>query len=249
MIVTPIHIDTVQAHTISLTDLLDSALSHIDEGSILAITSKVVSLCEGRVASLESTTREALIAAESSYYVPAELSKYGHHFTITNNTLIASAGIDVSNAGGGYYVLWPADPQKTANEIRAHVRERFGLKDFGVIITDSTSQPFRLGTTGICLASSGFKSINSYIGKPDLFGQPLHVNRANMAGGLAAAAVVMMGEGSEGTPLCLLRDLQLVDFQDTDPTPEELAAQRTTLETDLFEPFLRTVPWQRGEKS
>jgi len=247
MVVTPIHVATVQANTIAVLDLLDNALPRLHEGSILVVTSKVVSLCEGRVVPIEATTREALIAQESSQYLSAEVSAYGHHFTITHDTLIASAGIDVSNAGG-YFVLWPADPQKTANEIRAHLRARFGIKDFGVIITDSTSQPMRLGTVGIALASSGFKAINSYIGKPDLFGQPFHANRANIAGGLAAAAVVMMGEGSEGTPLCLLSDLQLVEFQDADPTSDELAALRTTIDTDLFAPFLSGVTWQAGKQ-
>ena len=54
--------------------------------------------------------KEDLVITESKLYLPATLSKYGHHFTITNNTLIPTAGIDESN-GEGYYILWPRDAQ------------------------------------------------------------------------------------------------------------------------------------------
>jgi F420-0:gamma-glutamyl ligase len=247
MTVTPIRTEIVQARSTSLFELIDRYVPAIPNGSILAITSKVVSLCEGQVVPIDGTDRGALITRESNYYIPADTSKFGHHFTITQDTLIGSAGIDTSNAGG-YFVLWPKDSQKTANEVRAYVRHKYDIQDFGVIITDSTSQPMRLGTIGIALASSGFRPINSYIDTPDLFNRPFHANRANIAGGFAAAAVATMGEGRESTPLCLLSDLTLVGFQNADPTPEELAAQRSSLETDLFEPFFRHADWRQGEK-
>lgn len=142
MIVRTIKTAKITAGMLSLTELLDQSLTDLEERSVVAITSKIVSLCEGSVVPMEGTDREALIVQESNQYLPATLSKYGHHFTLTNNTLIPSAGIDGSN-GGDDYVLWPKDAQKTANEIRAYLRDRFDLQHVGVVITDSTCHPLR----------------------------------------------------------------------------------------------------------
>jgi F420-0:gamma-glutamyl ligase len=248
MIITALKTDKVTSGSIHLLGLLGVAVHELKEGDILAVTSKIVSLCESNTVPIENIDREALIAQQSDLYLSKDLSKYGHHFTITDHTLIASAGIDVSN-GDGQYVLWPQDAQATANQIRTYLRERFELKDVGVIITDSTSQPMRRGTTGIALAHSGFKSVNDYIGQEDLFGRVIDHSQANVAGGLAAAATLAMGEGSEQTPLCVLSDLPFVQFQDEDPTPEELEIHHMAISNDLFAPFLEPLPWQTGERS
>jgi len=140
-----------------------------------------------------STDKDALIRQESEYYLPRKLNKYGVMLTIKRNILAPSAGIDESNAEG-HYILWPKDPQKTANEIRAYLRKKYRLKKLGIIITDSRTLPLRWGTIGVCLAYSGFKSLNNYIGKKDLFGRKLNVTQSNVADSLAVAAVLAMGE-------------------------------------------------------
>lgn len=248
MIVRTIKTDKITAGMLSLTELLDRSVDQLEEGSVLAITSKIVSLCEGAVVPMEGTDREALIVQESERYLPATLSKYGHHFTITDNTLIPAAGIDNSN-GGDDYVLWPKDPQKTANEIRVYLRERFGLQNVGVVITDSTCHPLRRGTMGITLAHSGFKALNNYVGKPDLFGRPFAVSQADVAGGISAAAVLQMGEGTEQTPIAVVSDVPFVTFQDRDPNAHELQETIIPVEEDLFAPFLLAVDWKKGGKS
>jgi putative folate metabolism gamma-glutamate ligase len=245
MKVTPIKTSIVQPKSLPLTELLDRYVTEFNEKDILVITSKIVSLCEGNVVPANEDAKEALALAESEYYLPAEHSKYGHHFTITQGTLISMAGIDASNTGD-YYALWPKNPQKTANEIRAYLRERFTLKHVGVLITDSTSQPLRRGTAGICLAHSGFLALNDYIGRDDLFHHPLKMTQSNISSGLASAAVVCMGEGAEQTPLAVISDVDFVSFQERDPTAEELRGVYMSLEDDLFAPFLMAVPWQKG---
>lgn len=87
-----------------LTNLLDEVVASLAEGSVVAVTSKIVSICEGRVVPFVQGNREELIVSEAQHYLPKTLSKYGHHFSIAQNTLIASAGIDESN-GGEYYIL------------------------------------------------------------------------------------------------------------------------------------------------
>jgi len=187
-----------------------------------------------------------LVAREADYYLPENLSKYGFSFTIIHNTLVPAAGVDLSN-GNGNYVLWPLDPQKTVNEVRQYLRKRFGLNKVGVILTDSTARPLHFGTEGVAIRYSGFASSNNYIGTPDLFGRKLEVSISNVVDGLASAAVVVMGEGTEQTPFAVISDLPFVDFQDQDPTDKELKQfYLEHMEDDLFEPFLRQMGWQEG---
>ena len=217
MKVTAIKTRRVEAGSGTIFDLLDEYLQDLSEGSVVAITSKVVAICEGRVVPIGSVEKEDLVKKESDQYLAPSLSKFGMSFTITHNTLIPVAGIDESN-GNGNYVLWPADPQKSANEIRAYLAKRFDLKKVGVVITDSTARPLHYGTEGVAIGYSGLAPSNSYIGKPDLYGRPLKISISNVLDALAAAAVLVMGEGSEQTPLAVVEDLPFINFQDHEPT-------------------------------
>jgi putative folate metabolism gamma-glutamate ligase len=236
----------ISPNELSLKDLLDESIESLEENSVVVITSKVVALCEGSVEPIEGIDRESLIIRESDLYLPKENSKYGHHFSIKYNTLIASAGIDESN-GDGYYVLWPRSPWDTANNIRQYLKDKFDVKNIGIIISDSTSQILRQGTIGISIAHSGFAPLHSYINEPDLFGRTIQHIRANIANGLAAAGVVAMGEGAEQTPIAVLTDIPFVEFEDSEPTVEEITELNIALEDDLFAPFLQAVEWKKGK--
>ena len=246
MTINPIKTCRVEAASASLIELLDKYLTDFGEQDILVITSKIVSLCENNVVPASSSIDD-LVKLESSKYLPADYSAYNYHFTITNNTLISAAGIDASNAGD-HYILWPKDSQQTANDMRAYLIKRFGIKQAGVVITDSTCTPFRLGTVGIALAHSGFQALHDYIGQPDLFGRPFLVSRASISGGLAASATLVMGEGAEQTPLAVVTGATFVTFQDRNPTTEEIAKLTIDPKEDLFAPFLDSVDWQDGDK-
>lgn len=238
----------IVTNTESIFEVLANALPIIEEGSIIAVTSKIISICEGSVIATEEISKEDLVVKESNLYLPASLSKYGHHFTITNNTLIPVAGVDQSN-GEGYYILWPKNAQKAANDICQYLRDKHGLDKLGIVITDSTCQPLRRGTTGIALAHSGFLALRNYVGTPDIFGRPFGVTQANISGGVAAAAVFAMGEGAEQTPLCVLTDLPAIEFRHNNPGPEELAEIVVGLDEDLFAPFLTAVEWSQGKRT
>ncbi len=247
MIVRAVKTELIRPGSGSIFKILDRSLPALEERSVVVVTSKIVALAEGRAEPIAGTDKEELIKREADLYLPSHLSKYGYHFTITRHTLISVAGIDESNSGGDYYVLWPADPQRSANEIRAHLRQKFDLKELGVIISDSTCLPLRWGTFGLPIAYSGFRATNNYIGRPDLFDRKFKVSRAGIALGLAAAAVVVMGEGTEQTPLAIITDIPFVNFQDPDPTTEELEEfYISNWHEDLFEPFLSQADWQTG---
>lgn len=236
----------VSAKDGTLFQLLDESIEQLSENSVLAITSKIVALCEGAVVPVSDVSdKQQLVRQQSQYYLENAEGIYGINFTVAQDTLIPNSGIDESNVGD-VYALWPSNPQQTANQVREYLAKRFNLKNVGVIITDSTCRPMRRGVSGIYLAYSGFLPLKNYVGQPDLFGRDFKVSQADIAGGLAATAVMVMGEGSESTPIALLEDLSFVQFVSRNPNAEELASTRITLEEDLFYPFLSKAKWLPG---
>lgn len=228
-----------------LEQVIEEALATIKERSVLAVTSKIVSICQGRVIKIGDEAKATLVRREAEYYIPPEESRYGITLTIKDGILIPTAGIDESNAEGNY-ILWPENTQEAANDIRSFLKRRFALHEVGVVITDSKTTPLRRGTTGIAMAHSGFKALNNYIGKKDIFGRKLHVTQANIMDGLAASAVLAMGEGAEMTPLALIEEASFIDFQDAGPTATQLASLDIPIEEDLYEPLLNSERWQIG---
>lgn len=231
----------------SIEEVIDQALTSLTEGSVVAVASKIVSLCQGRVARLE-VDKDKLVQDEAEQYLDASRNKYHFALTIKHNILIPNAGIDQSNADG-HYVLWPEDPQGSANLIRSFIQQRFKVTKVGVIITDSTTSPLQWGVTGIAIAHSGFAALNDRRGTNDLFGRKLEVTQSNVSQALAAAAVVVMGESTEQTPLAIITDLPFVEFQDRDPTEQELQHLHIRLEDDLYYPLLQSAPWQKTTSS
>lgn len=226
---------------------LDTYLTSFSEKSVLAVTSKIVSIMEGSIVKVDGADKDALVEAESEYYTLASENKYNFSLTVRNNSLVPTAGIDESN-GNGYYILWPKDPQKSANTIREYLVKRFGVTDAGVIITDSKTTPLRWGVTGTAVSHSGFAPLTDLIGKPDIFGRDLHVTKVNIMDGLAASAVLVMGESDEQTPLAVITDVPFVHFQERNPTAEEIDSLHIAMDEDLYSSLLKNVDWKKGKK-
>lgn len=240
-----IQTDRVTKDTGDIGTLLDKSMHTLEEKSVLVVTSKVVSICEGRIVKIGSVNKDTLIQNEAEYYLPHTKSKYDVTLTINHNLLVPTAGIDESN-GDGYYILWPKNPQASANRIRGYVVKRFGLSNIGIIITDSRSSPLRWGTTGVALSHSGFLALNNYIGEPDIFGRKLTMTQSNIADGLAMGAVTVMGEGKEQTPLAVITDVPFVQFQKRNPTTQEIKNLRIDIADDVYAPLLSMVDWKKG---
>lgn len=244
-------ITALKTHKITVDDrdlikILDKYLpKKIEDKSILAITSKIVSICEGRLVKMEYVDKDELIEQEAQFFLPRPKNPYNVSFTITRGILAASAGIDESNANG-YYILWPRNPQKTANAVREYLKKRFKIKRVGVIITDSKTTPMRWGVTAIALAYSGFKSLKDYIGEEDLFGRKFQFEKLSIIDSLATSASVTMGEGSEQTPLAIISEVPFVEFQDRNPTKKELKEIEITVDLDIYGPFLKSARWKKG---
>lgn len=240
-------IEAIHTHLIqvseSLFDVLDAYLPPLEEKSVVSITSKIVSLAEGRVRD-KTIEKQQLIQKESDFYLK-EKNRHGVLLTIKNNLLIPSAGIDESNANGTY-ILYPEDSFLSAANIWDFLRKRDGIKDLGVIITDSHTTPMRWGVTGIAIAWCGIRPLNDFIGAPDCYGHQLRFTKVNVVDALAVTAVFAMGEANEQTPLALLTELDRVTFLSSPPTKEEVASLQIPMEQDLYGPLLTNGTWIKG---
>lgn len=247
MKITAIRTRKVKASSCSIFELLEESLPSIPEGSVVAITSKVASLCEGNVVPIESGVKDDIIEQEADYFLPKSGNKYDVYLTIKHNLLVPSSGVDESNTDG-YYVKWPQDPQETVNKCWELLRDMFQIRNLGVILTDSTCSPLRWGVSGKCIAYCGFKGVNSKVGEADLFGRKLEMTRVNVADALAAAAVLCMGESDEQTPIAVIADLPFVEYVQAPPTLDEIKDLQIDAEDDLFGQLLMAVNWQSVKK-
>lgn len=217
----------------------------LKEKSIFVITSKIVSIWQGRCLKIEEVAnKDDLIKKEAEFYLErSEVPNEYVMLTMKENLLIPTAGIDESNAKG-HFILWPKKPYKTAKEIYYFLKENYHLKDLGVIISDSHCTPLRWGTTGIAIGYFGFYPLKDYRGTKDIFGREMKITQANQADGLAAASVLAMGEGREMTPIAIIEDVDFVEFKEFNPeNPNPLEIER---HDDIYAPLINKVKWKKG---
>lgn len=193
----------------NLFNFITQYFKKIPEKSIIVVTSKIVALSEKRTAIIKNDkTKEKLIRKESEFSL---LTKYVW-LTIKDGIVMASAGIDESNANGKL-ILLPKNSFKTAHLLRKKLQQKYKVKKLGILITDSRIIPLRSGVAGIALGYAGFCGIKSYIGTPDIFGRKFQFSRTDIADSLATGAVLVMGEGNEQQPLAIIKKAP-IEFRD-----------------------------------
>ena len=228
---------------------LEKNLKNLPEKSIVVITSKIVSFAQNRLVPVttdDPAERHALAQAEADLYLAPTASKYNIMLTIKDSLLAVNAGIDQSNANG-QFVLWPKNLQETANQLWQFLRERFGVNELGLIITDSKTMPLRWGVTGTAIAHCGFGALINKIGDPDIFGKKLAMTQLNVMEAVGIAAVFEMGEADERQPLAIVSEIgQPIIFQTRPPTKTELANLVIRPEDDVYAPVLMSADWQKG---
>ena len=196
----------------------------LDDGDVVVVAQKIVSLAEGRLIRLDDVLPSAKaleLAAETekdprivelilTESVDIVRTKPGviiarHRLGIVG----ANAGIDQSNidhVDGECALLLPENPDQSARNLRETLARQTGLR-IGVIISDSMNRPWRLGSVGIAIGSAGLEVLDDRRGHADLFGRELKVTLCNRADAIAAAAVLMMGETTERTPVAIVSGL------------------------------------------
>lgn len=187
----------------SLPDFVSAHLPRLKNGSIMVVSSKIVSLSEGRTAHAKDRVR--LIKKESKKAVKTKKV----WLTEKDGILMANAGIDESN-GNGKIILLPKDSYKSAAKLRTVLMRKYKIKDLGVVIADSVVMPRRKGVIGVALGYAGFKGVKEYKGKKDLFGRNFKFASSNIADSLATSAMLMMGEGSERRPLAVIEGVPVI---------------------------------------
>lgn len=212
----------------TIIDSIQASDESLQDGDVLAVSSKYTAISEGRVVTLAdvTVTPEAEALAERYHMNPKitqlVMQEADHIFGGINGFLLTAkegiispnAGLDRSNIPNGFAVLFPKYPYFSAAEIRRVLRERLKV-DVGVILTDSWLMPGRLGTSGVALATAGFNPIQDERGKIDLFGNPMQVTQRGIADSICVCAQMVMGERDEATPLAIVRNtgVKLEDIQ------------------------------------
>lgn len=196
----------------------------LQDGDVVVVTSKIVSKAEGRFA--DADDRLAVIDAETVRTVARRQSMtiVETHHGLTQ----AGAGVDNSNVEPGRILLLPADPDGSAERLRAGLSERFGVR-LGVIMSDTAGRAWRIGQTDHAIGSAGVQVLDRYAGRRDGYGNELQVTAIAIADELAAAADLAKTKLG-GTPVAIVRGAgQYV----VDPGPVARELLRTGDE-DLF---------------
>lgn len=227
-----------------LIDILDQYVATLDENSILVITSKIISILEHQLIPKEGVDKKKLIIEESDMFLETEKNAYDFYLTIKNGVLIPSAGIDESNSNN-QYILYPKNLEVTIFNIWDYLKKRDNLQNLGIIISDSHSTLMRRGLTGIALSWIGFEPMNSYIGKEDIYEQPLKITQVNVIDALATSAVFVMGEGSETMPFAIIENAPKITYVNRKPSDFEKNQVYVSLEDDLYISLLKTGKWMK----
>ena len=239
-----------------LAAILVAALAAADvdpaDGDVLVVTQKIVSKSEGRQVALdrvEPSPGAVELAAEIGKDArlvqlvldqSTEVVRKAPGVLITRNRLglvCANAGIDQSNLDHGESataLLLPAAPDATAARLQRAISTRTGTR-IGVVISDSSNRPWRVGTVGIAIGAAGLTVLDDRRGSTDLYGRELQATLINRADAIAAAAVLVMGESTERIPAALVQGLPPPDaFPPQTAEPHTAAMIPRPLETDLF---------------
>ena len=221
-----------------LTSFILKYIKKLSENSILVVTSKIISLSEGRTVPFQNKKQKiALIKKESDFAIKTKLV----WLTIKDGMVMASAGIDESNAYGKL-ILLPQNSFHSAELIRRNLKKIFKIKNLGVLITDSRIFPLRAGVVGVALGYAGFKGLRNYVGKKDIFGRVLKMTRTDIADSLATTTVLCMGEGKEQQPLALIANAP-VKFMEKSNKKELKINPKEDLYLPLFGSILKK--WKR----
>jgi coenzyme F420-0:L-glutamate ligase / coenzyme F420-1:gamma-L-glutamate ligase len=204
---------------------LQRAAINLQDGDILVFAQKIISKSEGRLVNLVGITpspRAAGLAAQidkDPRLIELILCESNAVLRTRPGTIIvehrrgficANAGIDHSNVAGEgdsgeeWVLLLPEDPDASAARLRAELEAASGVK-LGVLVIDSHGRAWRLGTVGVAIGVSGLPALVDLRGKADLFGYNLRITQVGVADELAAAASLVMGQASEGTPVIHVR--------------------------------------------
>jgi coenzyme F420-0:L-glutamate ligase/coenzyme F420-1:gamma-L-glutamate ligase len=195
----------------------------LSDGDVVVISQKIVSKADGLLVDVTDIkpTRRAMrlakITKKDPRVVELILRDSSKVLRATAQALIVrrkdglvclNAGVDKSNVKGRYiYSRLPPNSDNSAKKILARL-EKLSRRKLAVIIADTYSRPFRLGQVEFAIGIAGMEPIVDYRGREDMYGYSLRYKYVALADEAAAAAELVMGQGTERTPVAIIRGLK-----------------------------------------
>lgn len=200
----------------TITGVLTRTGTELQDGDVVVVASKVVSIAEKRYVDLASVTpgSEALelsaktgkpaeivqliLDSSDSYFLATEKGPI-----IARHTLgyqLTSAGIDRAGTEGAW--LLPVDPDASARALRDALITYTGAT-VAVVIADSDGRADRRGATVISIGAAGLKPLRT----SEHGGKKQEETFTDL---IAAAAGIILGQRGRGAPVAVLRSISYV---------------------------------------
>ena len=204
----------------------------IESGDVVVVAQKIISKCENRYVELKNIqpSKEATDLAKTLNRDPAFIQIIQNEskkiISTDKNVIIVehklgfiniNAGIDRSNIlqNDDVVLLLPENPSKSAKDLQSAISANF-QRDIALIVTDSMTRPFRSGVTNFALASANIPSLIDLKGDSDIYGNILQSTEIAIADELAAAAGILMGQGSEKQPVVIIKGFDKKNYSTND---------------------------------
>jgi coenzyme F420-0:L-glutamate ligase/coenzyme F420-1:gamma-L-glutamate ligase len=205
-----------------LAALIAGAVAHegrrIEAGDLFVLAQKIVSKAEGATVRLDDVTPSAMAEqwananGKDARVVEVVLRESRRIVRMDRGILIAetrhgfvcaNAGVDASNVEPGFVTVLPADPDASAERLRAALSARFGCP-LGVIVSDTFGRAWREGVVNVAIGVAGLQPLLDYRGTTDGSGRPLTSTVIALADELASAAELVTRK-SACTPVAIVR--------------------------------------------
>lgn len=209
----------------------------LKDGDVVVVASKVVAKAEGSVATAGSRAEvEQLVDAHTHHTVARRRYASGVTVSVVRTaagTVQAAAGLDQSNTDEDTdVVLHPRDPDASAAALLASLTERFQVR-LGVIVSDSTSRPWRVGVFDFALGCAGIDPLDSQRGLPDDSGRIQQITVRAVADSITQAADLVKG-AARGRPVAIVRGVGDALVRPGASTAAGAASLTRPLEDDWF---------------
>lgn len=210
-----------------------AAAPWLEDGDIVAVTSKAVSKAEGRLVPT-GTAEDARVRARQdaidSETEAVVAQRGGVRIVRTRQGMtMAAAGVDASNVNADEIALLPVDSDASARRIRAGIREHAGA-DVAVVVTDTVGRPWRAGLVDISLGSAGIAPLRDLRGSVDTHGHPLAVTALAQVDEIASASELVRGKLGR-IAAAVIRG---IPWQDGDPAVPGSASLIRPTDEDMF---------------
>ena len=203
-------------------DSLKAEEQELMDNDVVVVSHKIISKADGLLVDISTVkpSRRTILISKRTKKDPrlielilkdsAKILRADHQALIVQRKdgfVCLNAGVDKSNVRGRtVYSRLPDNPNESARQLRIRLEKTSGRR-IAVIVGDTYSRPSRVGQIEFAIGISGIEPIVDYRGQEDLFGYELRYKFVGLADEVAAAAELVMGQGTEQVPVAIVRGL------------------------------------------